>query len=48
MNKIPTTLLGVLIFKSVISLESWAFICVSLCGGFLYSWAKIREARTRK
>jgi GDP-mannose transporter len=44
LNKVPVALLGYLLFDSVISQETWFFICVSLCGGFLYSYAKIRQA----
>ncbi|CAB9504184.1 GDP-mannose transporter [Seminavis robusta] len=44
LNKIPVALLGYLMFDSEISQQTWFFICVSLCGGFLYSYAKIRQA----
>jgi len=44
LNKVPVALLGYLMFDSMITNETWFFICVSLCGGFLYSYAKIRQA----
>lgn len=44
LNKVPVALLGYLMFDSIITNETWFFICVSLCGGFLYSYAKIRQA----
>lgn len=47
LNKIPVAILGYLIFDSVIDSKTWFFISVSLCGGFLYSYAKIRSAGQR-
>ena len=44
LNKVPVALLGYMMFDNVISQETWFFILVSLCGGFLYSYAKIRQA----
>jgi GDP-mannose transporter len=44
LNKIPVAFLGYILFDSKITQETWFFIAVSLCGGFLYSYAKIREA----
>ncbi|OEU09349.1 putative GDP-mannose transporter [Fragilariopsis cylindrus CCMP1102] len=41
LNKIPVAILGYYIFDSVISQETWFFIAVSMCGGFLYSYAKL-------
>merc|ERR1712232_926182 len=44
-NKIPVAILGYLLFDSVITRETWFFICVSMAGGFLYSYAKIQTSR---
>jgi len=43
LNKIPITFLGYFIFKDNISADTWCFIAFSMCGGFLYSYAKIRK-----
>ena len=43
MNKIPTALLGWTLFNAEISPQSWFFMAVSMCGGFLYSYAKLRK-----
>lgn len=43
LNKIPIALLGWTLFNAEISPQSWFFIGVSLCGGFLYSYAKLRK-----
>lgn len=42
LNKVPVALLGYFIFDSAITKQTWFFIWISLCGGFLYSYAKIR------
>mmetsp|Transcript_24129 Transcript_24129/g.34579 ORF Transcript_24129/g.34579 Transcript_24129/m.34579 type:complete len:408 (-) Transcript_24129:243-1466(-) len=47
LNKIPTTLLGWLMFADVISAQTWFFISVSLLGGFMYSWAMIQSSRKK-
>jgi GDP-mannose transporter len=47
LNKVPVTFLGFFLFESQISSETWFYIGVSLCGGFLYSYAKILSARSR-
>ena len=47
LNKIPVTILGYWLFENVIERETWFFIGVSLCGGFLYSYAKIQTGRRR-
>merc|ERR1719203_1942466 len=47
LNKIPTTILGWLLFDSVITGETWFFIAVSMCGGFIYSYAKIKESKQK-
>jgi len=44
LNKIPVAVLGYFIFDSYITKETWFFISVSLCGGFLYSYAKIMQS----
>lgn len=48
LNKIPTAILGSVIFNAEITPESCFFIGVSMCGGFLYSYAKIRSAMKNK
>lgn len=47
LNKIPTSILGWFIFDSVITSQTWFFIGVSMCGGFIYSYAKIQENRRK-
>eukprot|EP00591_Stephanopyxis_turris_P017140 CAMPEP_0195540066 /NCGR_PEP_ID=MMETSP0794_2-20130614/50383_1 /TAXON_ID=515487 /ORGANISM="Stephanopyxis turris, Strain CCMP 815" /LENGTH=259 /DNA_ID=CAMNT_0040674127 /DNA_START=714 /DNA_END=1493 /DNA_ORIENTATION=- len=44
LNKIPTSFLGYFLFDSVITAQTWFFICVSMVGGFLYSYAKIQSS----
>jgi GDP-mannose transporter len=41
LNKVPVAFLGYVLFDSIISKETWCFIGVSMCGGFLYSYAKV-------
>jgi GDP-mannose transporter len=48
LNKIPVTLLGYWLFDNIITTETWFFISVSMCGGFLYSYAKIQTGRRRR
>ena len=48
LNKVPVALLGYLMFDGAITTKTWFFIWVSLCGGFLYSYAKIRASTTGK
>ena len=43
MNKIPTALLGWILFNAEIKGQTWFFIGVSMCGGFLFSYAKLRK-----
>jgi GDP-mannose transporter len=45
LNKVPVTFLGYFMFDTQISGETWFYIGVSMCGGFLYSYAKIIESR---
>jgi len=47
LNKIPITFLGWFMFSSVITPQTWFFIAISMCGGFLYSYAKISEGRKK-
>lgn len=44
LNKIPVAFLGYWIFDSEINKETWFFIAVSMCGGFLYSFAKLQSS----
>jgi GDP-mannose transporter len=48
LNKIPVTFLGYMLFDNKISAETWFFITVSMTGGFVYSYAKLRTSMTRK
>ncbi len=48
LNKIPTALLGWAIFRIEITPQTWFFISVSMCGGFLFSYAKIRSIANKK
>ena len=48
LTKIPITLLGWYLFKSVITPETWFFIGISMTGGFLYSYAKIKSAKEQE
>jgi GDP-mannose transporter len=47
LNKVPVTFLGYFMFDTKISGETWFYIGVSMCGGFLYSYAKIMESRPK-
>lgn len=46
LNKIPTSILGWFLFDAEISSQTWLFISVSMLGGFVYSYAKIRGSKT--
>ncbi|CAJ1966265.1 unnamed protein product [Cylindrotheca closterium] len=48
LNKIPLAVFGYFIFDSIITNDTWFFIAVSMCGGFLYSYAKLKTATSRK
>lgn len=48
LNKIPTSFLGWFLFDAVITGETWFFISVSMLGGFIYSYAKIKATRSHK
>ena len=45
LNKVPVTVLGVLIFHTKVSSEMATYIAISLCGGFLYSYEQLRVRR---
>lgn len=47
LNKIPIAFLGYLLFDNVISGDTWFFIGVSMCGGFLFSYAKLRTSQKK-
>jgi GDP-mannose transporter len=47
LNKVPIAILGFYLFASVITPQTWFFIAVSMCGGFLYSYAKISAGRKK-
>lgn len=46
-NKVPVAIIGWVMFNSVITPQTWFFIAISMCGGFLYSFAKIRSSRQK-
>lgn len=48
LNKIPLAIMGYFIFDTYISNDTWFFISVSMCGGFLYSYGKLKTATSRK
>ena len=48
LNKIPVAFLGYWLFDSEISQETWFFILVSMCGGFLYSYAKFQSSASKR
>ena len=48
LSKIPVAILGWYLFSSVITNETWFFICISMGGGFLYSYAKIISTREQE
>lgn len=45
LNKVPVAFLGYVLFDSVITFDTWCYIGVSMCGGFLYSYAMIEKSR---
>ncbi|KAJ8614199.1 hypothetical protein CTAYLR_001096 [Chrysophaeum taylorii] len=47
LNKIPSTILGFLLFKTTISRNMGIYICISLVGGFMYSYEKFRQSRPK-
>ena len=48
LNKIPVAFLGYWLFNAEISQETWFFILVSMCGGFLYSFAKLQSSASKR
>lgn len=48
LNKVPIAIIGYFIFDSTISNDTWFFISVSMAGGFLYSYAKLQTANSRR
>eukprot|EP00586_Coscinodiscus_wailesii_P003851 CAMPEP_0172482466 /NCGR_PEP_ID=MMETSP1066-20121228/8888_1 /TAXON_ID=671091 /ORGANISM="Coscinodiscus wailesii, Strain CCMP2513" /LENGTH=353 /DNA_ID=CAMNT_0013245603 /DNA_START=131 /DNA_END=1192 /DNA_ORIENTATION=+ len=47
LNKIPTSIFGWFLFHAQISSETWFFIAISMIGGFVYSYAKIKGSRNQ-
>jgi GDP-mannose transporter len=47
LNKVPTAILGWILFNAQITPQTWFFIAVSMCGGFLYSYAKLRPSKRK-
>lgn len=47
LNKVPVTLLGMIVFQQFPSIIGYAGIVVALLGGFLYSFGSSREAMRR-
>lgn len=45
LSKVPVAFLGYVLFDNIISFDTWCYIAVSMCGGFLYSYAMIEKTR---
>lgn len=45
LNKIPSSFLGFLLFDTVITEQMGTYISISLVGGFMYSYEKLRQSR---
>jgi len=45
-NKIPIIFLGYILFDDKVQPVTWVFIFVSMLGGFLYSYAKLKTIRS--
>lgn len=43
LNKIPLAVLGWFLFKTPITNKALVFLSMSMCGGFLYTYTKLRE-----
>ena len=41
LNKIPVSILGYFLFDAVITGQTFFFMCISMTGGFIYSYAKL-------
>lgn len=48
LNKVPVTIFGFLLFKTTVSRDMAAYIALSLAGGFLYSYEKLRQVHVGK
>lgn len=48
LNKIPVAIFGYILFDNKISGETWFFIAVSMTGGFVFSYAKLRTSMQTK
>lgn len=46
LNKIPLAILGWFMFKTPITSKALVFLSMSMCGGFLYTYTKLREAES--
>ncbi|GAB5030030.1 gdp-mannose transporter [Nannochloropsis oceanica] len=47
LNKIPLAVLGWLMFKTPITHKALVFLSMSMCGGFLYTYTKLKEVDLR-
>mmetsp|Transcript_4553 Transcript_4553/g.6898 ORF Transcript_4553/g.6898 Transcript_4553/m.6898 type:complete len:176 (+) Transcript_4553:39-566(+) len=48
LNKVPLMIAGYFLFKSPITSKNAVFMGISLFGGFLYSWAKLKQVESSK
>jgi len=48
LNKVPIAILGYVLFDDRITTQTWTFILISMIGGFLFSYAKIRHSFDKK
>jgi len=48
LNKVPAVLLGCLLFQSPLTNANLIFVALSLVGGFVYSWGKLREKKKKE
>jgi len=44
LNKVPLAIMGWLLFQTPITGKALIFLSLSMCGGFLYTYTKLREA----
>mmetsp|Transcript_13015 Transcript_13015/g.39322 ORF Transcript_13015/g.39322 Transcript_13015/m.39322 type:complete len:214 (+) Transcript_13015:2-643(+) len=47
LNKIPSTVLGYLLFRTLVTAKMAVYIAVSLAGGFIYSYDKLNHSNAR-
>lgn len=47
LNKIPLTIIGTVLFRSIITVQGWVSIVIGLGGGVLYSYAKVLQNRQK-